>query len=276
MVIGCDMGYADTKTSESFICHSRMTKVEPLLGYSKTLEIGSEKYYVGTGNGTIELNKIDKEITKVLLIYSICASTKDDKVKVVTGLPIGQYREYRDELRDMVMALGKVQCRFDGVPRTITIEDCSIRPQGVMGGLTVDVGGRTIDISCIEDTELKYAKTIYDGMINFFSRIIETVNAKYCLALSDYHAQRILTQGLIINDQKMDIGFVKPIIDEYVEKIVEEIKLTSATCKAVLCGGGAKLLYSEISSRYPSVLAAEPQFANAYMFKKYGERKWLS
>lgn len=274
-ILGIDLGYSFTKTSEGFICPSRITKVEPLLGYSKTLEL-NEKYYVGTGNGTIELNKIDKEITKVLLIYAICASTKDEKVKIVTGLPIGQYREYKDELKQMILSLRTVRCLFNGLPRTITIEGCIIRPQGILGGLTVDIGGRTVDVSCIEDSELKYAKTIYEGMLNFYSKIIEAVNAKYCLSLPDYYAQKILTNGFYLNDEKKDTTFLKAVIEEYVDKIVEEMKMASATSKAALCGGGAKLLFGEINKRYPAFLAAEPQFANAYQYRKYGEKKWLS
>jgi plasmid segregation protein ParM len=273
-IIGADIGYENTKTSEKAKFPSRVTKVEPILPYGKTLELDGVKYYVGIGNGTYQLNKIDNELTKVLLIYGLCASTRDERIRVVTGLPIMQYKSQREQLRKMILDLKTVKCIYCGSPRTIIIDDVLVRPQGVLGGLTVDIGSRTVDISYVVDGELRYYNTIYNGLNDFFTRIIHAVNDKFTLALDESYGYSIVKDGLCINDddKKKDLDFIEPIKKDYANMIDEEIVRSKATCKATLCGGGAELLQKEI--KFPSILATDPQFANAHQFKAWGNERW--
>jgi actin-like ATPase involved in cell morphogenesis len=193
---------------------------------------------------------------------------------LVTGLPIAQYQQHKDELRERIMACS-AKVGYNGHARDVRIVDCLVRPQGVLGnGLSVDIGGRTTDIALVVNGQLEYAKTLYEGMILLYSRIMDAINTKYGLTLPDHYAQTILTEGLILKDEKQNIDFVLPILSDYVDRVVDEIVLSSAVSKAILLGGGAKLLYAAIAKRYPSILAAEPQFTNAHLFRKVGEKVW--
>ena len=276
-IVGADMGYSHTKTHARFACESRITTVEPLLGHRRTLDVDGKRYYVGTGNRTVEVNKVNEEITRVLLLYAIGSSTADTTVRVVTGLPIGQYREHKAALRDMVLS-----CRgpivVDGVPRALRIEDCIVRPQGVLGNcLSVDIGGRTTDIAYVMGGDLVYAKTIYDGTIALSGRIMDVVNATFDLALPDDHAWSVLQKGLVIGDKAQDLSCVAPVLAEFADRLAAEITMSAAAVRPLLCGGGAKIMHQALQKRIPScVLVPDAQFANALMYRKIGEQAWLS
>ncbi len=273
-IVGDDLGYSDVKTHTRFMCQSRITEVEPLLGHRRTIEMGGKRYYVGVGNGTVDVNKINSEITKVLLTYSLCVSSQSPVVRVVTGLPLSQFKEQRDSLRAMVMACsGPVV--VNGVRRELRIEDCIIHPQGVHGnGLSVDIGGRTTDVAYVENGHLLYAKTIYDGMIPLSGRIINAINAKYGLALPDERAWSIL-DGLTIGDKEQDTSCITPVLSEFADRIVAEITLAAAITKPTISGGGAPIMFKAMQRRLPScVMAPDPQFVNAMVYRRVGEKAW--
>lgn len=286
-IVGYDGGYALGKTSELKMFPSRMTKVEPVLGCKSKITIGSNSYYVGIGPGTVDLNKVNHDLTRVCLLYGISISTTDEAVYVVTGLPIGQYKAQRNELRDAVMTLPPFFYVNDNA-RTLKIRDCIIYPQGIAAVygiqedvIVCDVGGRTVDIGFARyvngKIELVYSNTLFEGVIQLYTKIASTVNQRFNLSLPADYAQNILYKGLCIDGEQQDTSFLKPLLAEHIQPIVDDIQLNTPfkTTKIMLCGGGAILLERAFRNRFPKVgMVDNAQFANAIGFRKVGERHW--
>ena len=280
-IIGIDVGYAYTKTSAGLSAPSKFTLVEPLLGSSRAITAWGRKHYIGVGNACFEINKTNDELTRVLTLYSICASTKEDRVKIVTGLPVGQYKAQRDSLRSMLMDMTPVTALYDDSIRAVVVEDAAIYPQGLLpivgDYISVDIGGRTVEIIHVENNEVVFAKTLYDGMFMLYGKIADKINATYATQLRDEFAERILTDGFFIDGVQQEIAFLTPILSEYVNAIVDEIK-KSTPCnitKVMLTGGGAHPLHAAFKKRMPNVrLVDNSQFSNALMFRKVGLAKW--
>ena len=159
-IVGIDVGYSFVKTSTGFIFPSKVTVSEPMLGYNRTLKYKDTLYYVGTGTGTVSMNKANEDVTAALTLYALCGSIVGTSVRVVVGLPIGHYKAQRDALRAAVMGLsGTVE--YDGQAKQITIEDCAVYPQGLLpvegDYVSVDIGGCTTDVIYVENEEVKYA-----------------------------------------------------------------------------------------------------------------------
>ena len=281
-VVGIDIGYSFVKTSTGILFPSKITTAEPMLEYGLTLTWGNKLFYIGTGNGTVSINKIDEEITSVLLLYALCGALEGDRCKIVTGLPIGQYLAQRDSLKALLLnKLSKaiVKCNKN-IEKSIVIEDAAIYPQGLLAidgeYVSVDIGGSTVDIAYVADGEIKHSKTLYKGMRSLHSKIIDVVNNKYECKLENDYAHKILTEGLYVRDEPQDISFLFPVYQEHVEAIVTEIReFTPNIVSIYLTGGGAEILYESIKKRIPTVrLVPNGQFTNAEIFKMWGDSLW--
>ncbi|MEG0944407.1 MAG: ParM/StbA family protein [Angelakisella sp.] len=290
-IVGVDLGYTYTKTSEMLKFESKISEVEPLLG-GKRLKIDGCTYFMGEGKGTVDLNKIDSVITKACLFYALGkVKTGAEGFKIVTGLPIAQYQTLQEGLKQMILNNRYKMISVDLEPdKRIYIEDVKVYPQGagalygqniVGDAIVVDIGGRTVDIAyfSIQDGVRKLTKseTLFDGMLTLYSSIINRVNAKYMINLQPEYSQNILINGLTIDGDKQDIGFLKPVISEHIEGICNEIRLNypANTTTIYLCGGGAELLEGAFKRHFKDIQKLNnSQFANAIGYKKVGEAIW--
>lgn len=280
-ITGIDVGYSFTKTHTGLMFPSRMTKTEPMLGYGNVLRWKGETYFIGTGSGTVSLNKVDEEITAVLSLYALCGTLQQEKCRVVTGLPIGQYASQKDALKALfVEKLKDTTVLYNGAVRRIIIEDAAVYPQGLLSidgeYVSVDVGGMTVDIAYVVDGEIAYSKTLYCGMRSLHSKIIDMVNNKYECKLPSEYAHRILTEGLYVHGKQDDISFLLPAYQEHVETIVSEVRESTPKITTVyVTGGGAEILYESIKKRIPyAKLVENSQFSNADNFKMWGDMLW--
>ena len=278
-IVGIDVGYSFTKTSTEMIFPSKATTAEPMLGYNRTLKYQDVLYYVGTGTGTVSMQKANEDVTAVLTLYALCGSIVGTSVRVVVGLPIGHYKAQRDALRAAVMGLsGTVE--YDGQPKEIKIEDCAVYPQGLLpvegDYVSVDIGGCTVDIVYLEQGEVRYAKTLYTGMQVLHGSIMNAINEKYESKLEDDYAHRVLTEGLFVKGKRQDISFLKPIFEAHVETIIQEIRKSTPAKMATIyiTGGGAPILYEAIKANVDVELWENGQFSNAEMFEMVGEDLW--
>ncbi len=288
-IVGVDLGYTYTKNSSMNIFPSKCTKSEPILGGTK-ISINGDTYFVGDGESTVELNKIDHDITKSCLMYSLTNCFDGSPFDIVTGLPISQYKNQKDSFKEMINKNRRNHVLINGVEIPITIRNVEIYPQGAGAlysqcifddAIIIDIGGRTVDIAYFDISEHKRklvkSNTLFDGMLVLYSKIITQVNNKYELTLPADYAEKILLNGLTVDGEKQDISFLKPTISEHVNRIFEEVRLNypHTTTTIYLCGGGSKLLKNAFSKRFKNiVLMDNSQFANAIGFKKVGESIW--
>lgn len=289
-ILGVDVGYTYTKTSEGVIFPSKIAEADTISTGDK-ITIGNKSYFIGTGISTFDLNKIDSEVFKVCLIASIAKSTPDNDVKVVVGLPIGQYQNQKDQLEKMLEENKTVKITYDGEERTLNIKDFKVYAQGAAAlysqkisgdAIIVDIGGMTTDIAFFEingnTRRVTFSSTVFKcGTLTLYSKVIQAVNEHFTLSLESSDGEAILRDGLAVDGIKQDVGFIKPIIIEHVNRIIDELHV-NYPCKIkpiYLCGGGSLILGEVIKREFPNAsYMNDAQFANAKGFKEVGLKVW--
>lgn len=290
MIIGVDAGYYATKTSEGIVFPSRISTVENILGENNNIVIDNKRYTVGEGEVTVDFNKINNELTKVCILYALAKSSPGVDFDIVTGLPVDQFKNQKDELKEMLQGVRINRIEVGGQKRTIIINKVEVFPQGA-GALystsidgdvvLVDIGGRTVDICYFEvvsgKRKLVKHSTIYEGTLSLYSKIVNLINTKYETDLKLEDGEKVLRNGLEIFGVKQNLVFLRDIIHEHCERITKELILNYPvkTSKVPIAGGGGMLLKGVIESKIPNcTLIPYAQFANANGFKKVGESLW--
>jgi plasmid segregation protein ParM len=291
MVIkGLDVGYSYTKDNAGRIFKSAFSYYDQSVTGTKKLTIDGKDYYVGFGGMTCDVDKTNSEMNKVCTIYNIVTSGAKD-ILFILGLPIGQVKEQKEKLRESVYSYNKCNVQYDNKPYNFKIHDVYIGQQGVASLYTlkelygeyivIDIGGFTID-SCLVEFGLDGSRilekdTWYKGMRTLYSSIIGMVNNHFNLSLDVSYAEKILREGLKIHGIPQDLSIIKPLLQEYVDYITNEIqiKYPSETVPIYLTGGGTDLLYKVLCKRFKDVHKIDnPQFANAIGYYNMGYFKF--
>lgn len=297
VIVGDDIGNYAIKLSDGQTLKSVITRENlNVLSNSKHLVLSNgEEYFIGgNGNFETELNKAKKNNYLPLLLTSLSMITPNPKdsfntlYKVVCGLPINQYKEYKEELEDLILSNKINYITFNGQDRRILIEDCKIYPE-CLGAyyslenapediILIDIGGRTTDIAYISCGKLIKSSTVPVGTLNIYSDIKNILNTKYSLTVDLNRVDRILnTNKFIIDNEEINLGFITNILRENFFKIKEELDLNypARTEEIVLAGGGSTRFIKPFKKRYKNCrLHNDYLFGNARGFKKVGEMLW--
>lgn len=288
MILGVDVGNYNLNSSTGICLESRVSRSSTLFSKSPTIELFNKKIVIGEGEFDTEYRKVKKENYLQMFYAAVCLSTNDIYNNVVVGLPISQYKNDKDELMNLIMQNSLMQGVFNGIERKIMIEDIEVYPEGIgtvaqdFEGIIVDIGGRTTDICQVENINRK--KKIINpisepiGTLNLYADFIKSLNNTYSLDLKLQDTERILRLGLRINGAEVDISNSKMIFTDYVDKIVNKLKIeySANTLDIALLGGGSIILGKSIIKRLPNTIVInDPLFANAQAFKKVGEQLWL-
>jgi len=285
MIKGLDVGYAYTKDNEKRIFRSAITQVDKIVSGAIKITIDGTTYYVGTGRGTVAVDKTDSELAKVCMLTNLAMSTGNE-FYIVTGLPIAQFKDQKEKLREALLKYRKSRVEIGGAPKEITIHDVTIFPQAIGAlysqsirddALIIDIGGRTVDVAFLEydnhQFSLQKSDTWYKGMLCLYSNVIDEINRKFNLTLEPQNAERILVKGLELFGKQQDLSFLKNVIEEHIAPIVDEITLNypASTTRMYLCGGGANLMAGVFRKHFPHLeVMPDCQFANAIGFYKVG------
>lgn len=295
--IGVDLGNCNIKTSKGIIVPSLITKGENYListGYQITFN--NEVFIIGEGDYDTNLDKIEKENLLPMLTLALGLSTKEQVIRIVLGLPINQYRSKKDNMLEVIEDNKILNFILNGEERTIYIEDAAIFPEGVATYysldiekrkalvdkdlIVLDIGGRTTDIALLKAGKKRsVAKSISldVGMINIYNDLINEINSQYTLALNIEDAENIIKNGLEVDGERKDTGFIKNIIRNNIERVFKELNISYPvrTSPILVTGGGGKSFFKSIKKRYPSaVLVEDNLFSNAIGYKKVGEKLW--
>ena len=295
--IGVDLGNCNIKTSKGIIVPSLITKGENYListGYQITFN--NEVFIIGEGDYDTNLDKIEKENLLPMLTLALGLSTKEQVIRIVLGLPINQYRSKKDKMLEVIEDNKILNFILNGEERTIYIEDAAIFPEGVATYysldiekrkalvdkdlIVLDIGGRTTDIALLKAGKKRsVAKSISldVGMINIYNDLINEINSQYTLALNIEDAENIIKNGLEVDGERKDTGFIKNIIRNNIERVFKELNISYPvrTRPILVTGGGGRSFFKSIKKRYPSaVLVEDNLFSNAIGYKKVGEKLW--
>jgi plasmid segregation protein ParM len=298
MILGIDLGNVNVKTSAEVIYPNKLTQDKRI--YEDTemarLDIEGQKYVLGIGEYQTNYIKADKKYFIPALLGAIAQSTEDNINQIVLGLPIQQYKNDKDKLEQKVSENRINNIKFAEKSRHIIISDCKVFPEGLatyyslddevkinIGRrdiIIIDMGGRTTNICLYSliDGKRKLINyiTIPAGTLNIYSDFINAINDKYCLDKLKEDAPAILSQGLWVDGEKVDLKFTKGIFEKYFERIINEVRLNYPirTAQNILCGGGGILLQGLFNKDIKELIVINDIFCNAKGFKRIGESIW--
>lgn len=283
MIIGVDIGNSTTCTSENIIFTSKCAKISKQLN-NKEVEISNEKFYVDEGTYDSEHRKVRKKDYLKFLFTALCLSANENKIELGLGLPLTQFKEDKEDLKNIIKENYHLNGYYDGEYREFYVTDCEVYPEGVAcvsknySGIVIDIGGRTTDVALVESDGFK-SKIINPisfskGMIGLETEFINALNAKYGLDLNLDNFDNILKNGLSIYGEQQDISFAVDIFKYYLEDLLKEINnnYSLKLYNVLFTGGGSLVLAKPILNRlkhakiHPNAL-----FSNAYSYKKLME-----
>lgn len=288
MILGIDVGSFATKRSDGFIFDSKVSTIEDILKNNPTLKTDDGMFYIGEGSYNTNYRKIEREYYRELFIYSIAyGSPKTTFIKAVVGLPISQYKQDKEILKQILLENKVNKIEVNGESKTIIIDDVEVYPEGIAAveddfeGVIIDIGGRTTDICLVLDgvkrKKIENPFSIPIGTLNLYNDFINSINSKLCLDLKIEDTERILRKGLTVDGENVDCRFAIECFKRYVDDLVNKIQVEYSirTLDLRLVGGGALLLSNAIKKRIPrAIIAANSVFANAIGFKRIGEQIW--
>lgn len=288
MILGVDVGNYATKTSEhkSFLS---LVERDNGLGFNDgVIKIDGESFAIGQGEYDNEYRKSKKRSYLTLLYSAIAQSSEEEHNKIIVGLPISQFKRDKDVLKNKILNNNNVEIFFNGKQRKIIIDDADVYCEGLgavesnFDGVIVDLGGRSTDIFRVSNfsgrphIQNPFSEPV--GTLNLYSDFIKDINSRYGLNLKASEAERIIKQGLKINGNKVDISKSLVTFKDYVDMIVDKLKVEYPinTLDLKLIGGGALVLGKNIKKKFNHAEIMDNSiFINADAYKKVGERKWL-
>lgn len=290
MVKGLDNGYSFTKDNERRIFPSAFSYTDRMISGSRKLIIDGKDYYVGVGNMTADVDKVASELNKACTLLNL-AITGAKEYYLVVGLPIGSYKAQCDKFRETILGYNRHKVEYCDMEMKFEIKDVLVFPQGAAAVFTigkidnciiVDIGGLTVDVAYITCNNgfpaIQKQNTWYNGMRKLYTDIISQINLKFGLKLDTFEAERILQKGLVVKGVTQDLRFLQPKILEFIEPIIDELKLyyPTETTPIFLSGGGATYLFSAFERLLstPVSVLKDAQFANALGYYTVGLNKY--
>lgn len=276
MDLGLDIGSSLLKVNTGRMLASKIKEGKYI---NRTIEVVHERktYTIGEGNRDVEINKASRE-TNLLFIYTLIAlESQDIENRIAVGLPIGQFQSEKDRYREFILQNGYADIEVNGSKRIINITDCKVCAEGLSAvssdynGIILDIGGRTTDICLLENKRVINPISKTKGVLNLYSQIINSINSKFSLDLVEDDAERIIKQGLRIDGEIQDIGFIYNILANFTDDIINTLKLEYSlrTNNLLLIGGGGELFYNSIKKRVKQTeLIKDSLFSNAKGFRR--------
>lgn len=300
-ICGADIGnitsiFMGDKTNDVLIIESRLEKYSTIkeLGDNEIFEIDDNKLIVNQGEFKNEHLKFKKDNFLNLLYYGISKVCKNNKIKLVLGIPAGQYNEYNQELKTLIKQnnIRKVTIGTgkDKITKTIYIEDVIIRPEsyGIKNlksvskaqveakTLIVDIGGGTTDIA-IFDEKNKFigGESLDIGLLELYHNVRKYISMKYCkISLED--AKKVFDGEIKMINIK-DYSFLKDFQDDFMGRLLNEFKgsfPSAVSCNLILAGGGGEVGNEYFKKEYPQTILVNDIAVNAKAFRLMGLKKW--
>lgn len=290
MVIkGIDNGYGYTKDESFTLFKSAYTTEEPVSFYKgHKITINDTPYWVGIGAGTVDINKNNSEINKICTLTCLGLSKGTDFC-IVAGLPINQYRQKKEEFKNIILSYsGSKVSVDDNTSKVIKIHNVAIYPQSIStiydmnitdDVILVDIGYRTVDIALIQldhnKPNIMLSDTYYSGMYSLYDKLSAVLNQKYELTLSAEDMEHLLNRGLYIHGVKQDISFLSDTLKQYFDKMFTQLILNypTKTTDIILTGGGASFVHKAFIKRFPQTkVHKNNQFSNALGYYQIGRK----
>ncbi|WP_415283784.1 rod shape-determining protein [Clostridium perfringens] len=301
MILGLDIGNITSiciGEDTEFIVESRIKDYEELNSFSTTdiVEIDGRKMLFNEGYFENNIIKHEKENFLNLVYYTIAKTlegTNESAVKIVIGVPAGQYNSEKDNLKKLINQNCCKTININGEYKTVTIEDVFIAPEGYgvkiealknldnkAKTLIVDIGGGTTDVAEFDENgRFIGGKSIKTGLLDLYKEVQEVLDIKYKLNVSLEDAKKYFDGELDVRNDNFEVEteYKKEILLKLIKYLVNELRGYYPNLKQynlVLSGGAAQRVYPAFKKLYPQTQAVTDIKANAKGFRKVGLAKW--
>lgn len=261
------------------------------LGANEVIEFDGKKYVVEQGQFENNLVKHEKENFLPLMFYTIAKVTEEEKVKLVIGIPAGQYNTRKDELKEFIKENNFRKIKIGKDIRQIYIEDILVVPEsyglkanGIMAQcekglktLVVDIGGGTTDIAEFnEQGNFIDGESIKYGLLDLYRSTRKVLgNKPYNLDIDLADAKKYFDGDLELLNK--DTSYKKDIMLQCIKTIVNELRglyPNLSNTNIVLTGGGAEKVYPTFKKLYEQTIPVSDIKANGKGFYKIGVKAW--
>ncbi|MBI6054515.1 ParM/StbA family protein [Clostridium perfringens] len=301
MILGLDIGNITSiciGEDTEFMVESRIKDYEELNSFSTTdiVEIEGRKMLFNEGYFENNIIKHEKENFLNLVYYTIAKTlegTNESAVKIVIGIPAGQYNSEKDNLKKLINQNCCKTININGEYKTVTIEDVFIAPEGYgvkiealknldnkAKTLIVDIGGGTTDVAEFDENgRFIGGKSIKTGLLDLYKEVQEVLDIKYKLNVSLEDAKKYFDGELDVRNDNFEVEteYKKEILLKLIKYLVNELRGYYPNLKQynlVLSGGAAKRVHPAFKKLYPQTQAVTDIKANAKGFRKVGLAKW--
>ncbi|HAT4172340.1 ParM/StbA family protein [Clostridium perfringens] len=301
MILGLDIGNITSiciGEDTEFMVESRIKDYEELNSFSTTdiVEIEGRKMLFNEGYFENNIIKHEKENFLNLVYYTIAKTlegTNESAVKIVIGIPAGQYNSEKDNLKKLINQNCCKTININGEYKTVTIEDVFIAPEGYgvkiealknldnkAKTLIVDIGGGTTDVAEFDENgRFIGGKSIKTGLLDLYKEVQEVLDIKYKLNVSLEDAKKYFDGELDVRNDNFEVEteYKKEILLKLIKYLVNELRGYYPNLKQynlVLSGGAAQRVHPAFKKLYPQTQAVTDIKANAKGFRKVGLAKW--
>lgn len=301
MILGLDIGNITSiciGEDTEFMVESRIKDYEELNSFSTTdiVEIDGRKMLFNEGYFENNIIKHEKENFLNLVYYTIAKTlegTNESAVKIVIGVPAGQYNSEKDNLKKLINQNCCKTININGEYKTVTIEDVFIAPEGYgvkiealknldnkAKTLIVDIGGGTTDVAEFDENgRFIGGKSIKTGLLDLYKEVQEVLDIKYKLNVSLEDAKKYFDGELDVRNDNFEVEteYKKEILLKLIKYLVNELRGYYPNLKQynlVLSGGAAKRVHPAFKKLYQQTQAVTDIKANAKGFRKVGLAKW--
>ena len=301
MILGLDIGNITSiciGEDTEFMVESRIKDYEELNSFSTTdiVEIEGRKMLFNEGYFENNIIKHEKENFLNLVYYTIAKTlegTNESAVKIVIGVPAGQYNSEKDNLKKLINQNCCKTININGEYKTVTIEDVFIAPEGYgvkiealknldnkAKTLIVDIGGGTTDVAEFDENgRFIGGKSIKTGLLDLYKEVQEVLDIKYKLNVSLEDAKKYFDGELDVRNDNFEVEteYKKEILLKLIKYLINELRGYYPNLKQynlVLSGGAAQRVHPAFKKLYPQTQAVTDIKANAKGFRKVGLAKW--
>jgi plasmid segregation protein ParM len=290
-IVGQDHGYLYFKDNLRNIFKSAYSRTNNTLTDDRKIVINNETFYFGSGTPTADTDKCNSKVFMVSTLADLSIRNTNEAF-IVAGLPITQYLTTKDKLIDTIMQYNNCVVQYQNHYYKPNIKDVSVFAQGVgaMFGIGLDdgkyicfdIGSYTINVILVQMKNnvphiIKF-DTWFDGILTLYNKIIKEIFDKCdntIITIDD--VEDILTNGLNVRGEQMNIDFLKPVIRDYLENIFAKFKPNYPydIYPILFVGGGSIFLGNILINCFNnSMILPDAQFANANGYYNFGLQKY--
>ena len=225
------------------------------------------------------------------MFYAISKVTLEEKIKLVIGIPAGQYNTRKDELKEFIAENNFRKIKIGNEIRQIYIEEVLVVPEsyglkanGVMAQcekglktLVIDIGGGTTDIAEFnEQGNFIDGESIKYGLLDIYRNTRKVLgNKPYNLDIDLADSKKYFDGDLELLNK--DTSYKKDIMLQCIKTIVNELRgiyPNLSNSNIILTGGGAEKVYPTFKKLYEQTIPATDVKLNAKGFYRIGVKVW--